>query len=209
MSLLRHCRLNFRVPPRQFAAAFLSTDAAPPPPAEQLNDGAEYFDAFSQPSATPTFDELPPAAPETAYPSANPVAASAKMDKSLSTRAEIYAVYVKSTRTNTITTLTRPNGNPVRTLTGGNLGFKGGNRSSYEAGYKCAVEIFKALEEEMKKTTEPKWQLYLNGFGQGREAIQKALMATEGQVVKPNLIRVTDKTPIKIGGTRAQKRKRR
>ncbi|KAH9947292.1 hypothetical protein B0H21DRAFT_665130, partial [Amylocystis lapponica] len=119
-----------------------------------------------------------------------------------------YSLYVKATQTNTIITLARPNGNPIQTLTGGKVGFKGGNRAGYEAGYKCAVEIFQTLKKSMDDTGDQQWELYLNGFGHGRDAVHKALMASEGLEVKRQLRRVTDKTPIKIGGTRAKKQKR-
>jgi len=47
-----------------------------------------------------------------------------------------------------------------------------------------------------------------SGFGQGRDAVFKALMTSEGDDVRPYVLRVTDNTPIKIGGTRAKKTRR-
>ena len=57
---------------------------------------------------------------------------------------------------------------------------------------------------------EPKMQLhlFLNGFGKGREAVKEALLGTEGDLIRPLVAKITDKTPIKIGGDRAKKRRR-
>ena len=51
-------------------------------------------------------------------------------------------------------------------------------------------------------------ELRFDGWGRGREAVFKALMATEGDGVRQVVKRVTDITPIKIGGTRAKKARR-
>lgn len=46
-----------------------------------------------------------------------------------------------------------------------------------------------------------------NGFGQGREAVFRALLAGEGQPTKGLISKMTDKTPVKIGGVRPKKRR--
>ena len=51
-------------------------------------------------------------------------------------------------------------------------------------------------------------EIIFKGFGQGREAMQKALLASEGEKVRPFVARLTDHTPVKIGGTRAKKARR-
>lgn len=201
MSLLRCCRPQLHVPRPRVAARFLA-DVASSTHSPDTNAG--FFDELAS-------DGGPPVGPVSNSQPVNPLTNSRakseaveKAQKQLPT----YSLYVKATRTNTIATLTSPEGKPVRVVSGGLLGFKGANRSTYEAGYRCAVDLFQKLEERMEKE-DLHWQLYLNGFGQGREATQKALMAGEGQTVKKALVRITDKTPIKIGGTRAKKQKRR
>jgi hypothetical protein len=58
--------------------------------------------------------------------------------------------------------------------------------SGYEAGYQCALRIFSRIGE-LRKTINPalgdlKLELYLNGmFGQGREAVYRALMTQDGE----------------------------
>ena len=46
-----------------------------------------------------------------------------------------------------------------------------------------------------------------NGFGQGREAAFRAMMANEGEQVRSLVKVMTDKTPIKVGGVRPKKRR--
>ena len=51
-------------------------------------------------------------------------------------------------------------------------------------------------------------ELMLNGFGQGRGALLKALSMAEGDGIRDAVTRITDKTPIRIGGVRLQKKRR-
>ena len=44
--------------------------------------------------------------------------------------------------------------------------------------------------------------------GQGRGALVKALSMAEGDGIRDAVVRVTDKTPIRVGGVRLQKRRR-
>ncbi|KAF7790112.1 hypothetical protein EIP86_001064 [Pleurotus ostreatoroseus] len=121
----------------------------------------------------------------------------------------IYSLYVKSTKTNTIVTFAKPSGNVLRTFTGGSVGFKRRNRSTYEAGHQCAMSIFEVMRKAKDKTGgRMAVQVFLNGFGQGRDAMVKALAAAEGDDLRTMIVGVTDKTPIKIGGTRAKKARR-
>jgi small subunit ribosomal protein S11 len=100
-----------------------------------------------------------------------------------------------------------PQGRIVAWFSGGSCGFKKVNRSGYEAGYQCAVRMFKKLQEITRVETF-EVDLFLKGFGQGREALQKALLASEGTAVRPLIATITDCTAIKIGGTRAKKMRR-
>jgi small subunit ribosomal protein S11 len=69
--------------------------------------------------------------------------------------------------------------------------------------------MFQKIEDYMR-VTEPAFNLELlfKGFGQGRDALQKALLTVEGENIRNLIIRLTDRTPIKIGGTRAKKARR-
>ncbi|KAF9449884.1 translational machinery component [Macrolepiota fuliginosa MF-IS2] len=123
-----------------------------------------------------------------------------------------------STRNNTITTLStltpseQPHGPPkasvVAWFSGGSVGFKKGQRAGYEAGYQCAVRVFKLLEELRQQHHDISVHLYFKGFGQGREALKTALMASEGDKIRALVKNVTDRSALKIGGTRSKKTRR-
>lgn len=109
-------------------------------------------------------------------------------------------------------------GHPIKSgsWSGGSCGFKGVNRSGYEAGYQCAVRAFARVKQLALESAEmggggsggARFEVLFKGFGRGREAVYKALMTSEGDGVRPFVTRVTDNTPIKIGGTRAKKTRR-
>ncbi|KAG8705808.1 hypothetical protein FRC08_001444 [Ceratobasidium sp. 394] len=127
---------------------------------------------------------------------------------------QVYRLHVKSTNNNTLITLIDPQGGALKggSASGGTVGFKGVGRSGYEAGYQCALRIFDRIAQ-LKKTVnwahgELKLELCLNGmFGQGREAMFRALMTQDGEHVRTLISRITDTTPIRVGGTRAKKKR--
>ncbi|KAJ7499160.1 hypothetical protein FB451DRAFT_1118085 [Mycena latifolia] len=123
-----------------------------------------------------------------------------------------YRFHCYSTRNNTKNTFTDPDGNVIAWFSGGSCAFKKRNRASYEAGYQCAVRMFEKIAETNSLAKGPNSlsiDLFLKGFGQGREALMKALMTAQGDVVRNRIVSITDRSPIKIGGTRAKKVKRR
>lgn len=115
---------------------------------------------------------------------------------------------VHSTRNNTIATFTNQEGHPIAWWSGGSCGFKKVNRASYEAGYQCTVRAFEKIIDYRKEVGPFTLEIVFKGFGQGRDAMQKALLASEGEKIRPFVSRLTDKTPVKIGGTRAKKARR-
>ncbi|WFD42426.1 hypothetical protein MPSI1_001070 [Malassezia psittaci] len=118
-----------------------------------------------------------------------------------------HRLHVQSTRNNTMVTLTAPTGEPLANASGGTVGFKKAGRSGYEAGYRAAVRIFSRIAENQKRWRINSIEVLWNGFGQGREAVFRAMLANEGEQVR-NLVKVmTDKTPIKVGGVRPKKRR--
>ncbi|KAI0771945.1 hypothetical protein BD413DRAFT_547163 [Trametes elegans] len=186
-------------PPDIFSAL---SDAAESPPAEPL-DPIEDAPAVEDGPPRPSADSYPRNAPR------NPVT-EANRAKRLAEVRPLYSVAVQATRNNTIITFARPSregGGPLVTLTGGKLGFKKSNRNGYEAGYQCAVGIIAAMKKESERR-EFEWELFLKGFGQGRDAMLTAITTAVGAEVKESLVRVTDRTPIKIGGTRGKKARR-
>lgn len=47
-------------------------------------------------------------------------------------------------------------------------------------------------------------EVVLRGYGFGREAFQKALLGSEGRIIKGLVKRVSDNTRLKFGGTRSR-----
>jgi small subunit ribosomal protein S11 len=156
----------------------------------------------------------PPVAPETSYSGTapptvrvmdpnNPLRAGSNSRRLLESRK--YQLYVQSTRNNTITTFTDEKDNPVAWFSGGSCGFKKVNRASYEAGCQCAMRIFNRIMEERRTVGPMSLEFFFKGFGQGRDALQKAMLGTDGEELRPLISRVTDRTPLKIGGTRRRR----
>ena len=128
-----------------------------------------------------------------------------------------YHLHVFSSHNNCRIVFTFPSGKLVKNgwWTSGSCGFKGSNKSTYEAGYQCAVRAFKRIEEEIANpvlkdggVSPVTVALKFKGFGWGREAVQKAFMTSEGDNIRSSVVVVEDRTPIKIGGTRAKKARR-
>ncbi|EMD40462.1 hypothetical protein CERSUDRAFT_111062 [Gelatoporia subvermispora B] len=190
-------------------ARMSTTPFADPAKDQQYSNIFSGFVESRQPTESTPEDSGPPVAPASTSNPAFHFARPSSLFASLAdAKKPCYSIYIQASRTNTVATLTNDKKNPILLLSGGKCKFKGRNRSSFEAGYQCAVGLFQRLEEENKKV-DLKWELYLKGFGQGREAVQKALLGAEGATVRHLLVRVTDITPLKVGGTRAPKAKRR
>ncbi|KAF8901729.1 hypothetical protein CPB84DRAFT_1836366 [Gymnopilus junonius] len=121
-----------------------------------------------------------------------------------------YRLHCHSSRNNTIVTFTKPDGSTIAWLSGGSTPskFTKGNRASYEAGYQCAVGIFKRIVDHNRDVEPIALDLFFKGFGEGRTAMKTALLATEGEGIRKLISSITDRTPIKIGGTRSKKQRR-
>ncbi|KAF8459020.1 hypothetical protein BGX38DRAFT_312244 [Terfezia claveryi] len=115
---------------------------------------------------------------------------------------DLYHLHIYSTKHNTHITFTDPKKNPIISVSAGNLGFKKAQRGTYDAAYQLASHVFAKLEE---KPIRPKaLEVVLRDFGEGREAVVKALLGTEGRNLKGAITRVTDATRLKFGGTRSK-----
>ncbi|KWU46539.1 translational machinery component, partial [Rhodotorula sp. JG-1b] len=142
-----------------------------------------------------------------------------------------YKLHVYSTRNNTILTLsTSPSGAqqpaagdphvPVAWVSAGSAGYKGAARGTYDAAVEVSLKMFKKIQDlveppvlsggkKLKAAGPPPTELEIvwKGFGQGRDAVFRTLMSADGDNVRHLVRRVTDATPLKIGGTRPKKRR--
>lgn len=113
-----------------------------------------------------------------------------------------HQLHINATFNNTIITLTRPNGAPLVTTSGGSAGFKKAARSGYEAAHQAAIQLLEKMNA--KNLQVPNIHIVLKGFGPGRDAAFKALVSGSPWNVK----RITDATPIPFGGCRPKKARR-
>jgi small subunit ribosomal protein S11 len=121
---------------------------------------------------------------------------------------EPYHFHIYSQRHNTHITCTRPNREPIISMSCGNIGFKKSRRGTFDAAYSLAKYVLERLIHTGWPPKMNKLEVVLRGFGQGREAAVKVLMSPEGKVLRDKIIRVADNTKIKFAGTRAKKRRR-
>ncbi|TNY22526.1 hypothetical protein DMC30DRAFT_348856 [Rhodotorula diobovata] len=132
-----------------------------------------------------------------------------------------YKLHVYSTRNNTILTLsTAPTTStasssegaaalqhPVAWVSAGNAGYKGAARGTYDAAVEVALRMFRKIQDLAAGPPPTELEVVWKGFGQGRDAVFRTLMGAEGDGVRGLVRRVTDATPLKVGGTRPKKRR--
>ncbi|KAI9645047.1 hypothetical protein NHQ30_007086 [Ciborinia camelliae] len=121
---------------------------------------------------------------------------------------EPHHFHVYATRHNTHITLTRPNREPIISLSCGNIGFRHSGRKHYDSAFQLASLVMARIHERAIGRDIQKLELVLRGFGAGREAVTKALLGTEGRWLRGKVVKVTDATRLKFGGTRSKKPRR-
>jgi len=121
---------------------------------------------------------------------------------------EPYHFHIFSHKHNTHITVTKPNRDAIISLSCGNLGFRKSNRKSYDAAYQLGAYVMDRLNQKGIVERINRLEVILRGFGAGREAVIKVLMGNEGKSLRPKIVRVSDSTRIKFGGTRSKKPRR-
>ncbi|RDW94359.1 hypothetical protein BP5796_00122 [Coleophoma crateriformis] len=124
------------------------------------------------------------------------------------TQEEPHHFHIYSTRHNTHITLTNPDRTPIISLSCGNIGFRKAGRKTYDSAFQLASYVMGRITEQGIHLQIKKLELVLRGFGQGREAVTKALMGSEGRFLRGKVVRVQDATRLKFGGTRSKKPRR-
>lgn len=125
-------------------------------------------------------------------------------------QAKPYKLHALCSGNNAIFTLQDEFGKTRSRISGGMCGgFKNSQRATYEAGYQVAVGMFqKIVKERDVRKVQIEVEIRMKGRGMAREALLKALTTPEGEKIRDWIVRLTDVTPIKIGGTRAKKARR-
>lgn len=121
---------------------------------------------------------------------------------------EPFHLHVFSHKHNTHITCTRPNREPIISLSAGNLGFKKHRRGMFDSGYSLTKYVLDRLVYMGYASKINKLEVVLRGFGQGRDAAVKCLMSPEGQLLRDKIVRVADSTRLKFGGTRSPRKRR-
>lgn len=121
---------------------------------------------------------------------------------------EPYHFHVYSHRHNTHVTFTKPNRDAIVSLSCGNLGFRKSQRKHYDSAYQLTAFVIDRLQQGGWHKKVEAVEVVLRGFGPGREAATKVLMGSEGKLWRSKIVRVTDSTRIKFGGTRSKKPRR-
>lgn len=136
---------------------------------------------------------------------------------------EPYHLNIYAHKHNMHITFTEPSRSVILSLSAGNIGLRKAQRSTFDAAYQLATYAMRKMAEKQwriggKKMTMNKMytlrdiqsgnqgpgiEVVIRGFGPGREAFQKALLGTEGQMIRPLIKKVTDSTRLKFGGTRS------
>lgn len=95
---------------------------------------------------------------------------------------------------------------PRFSLSTGNLGFRKAARGEYEAAFQTSARLFQLIHD--KKLMDKGIEVVMKDFGKGREAFIAALNGKEGNLIRKNVVRVSDVTPLKFGGVRAPRQRR-
>jgi small subunit ribosomal protein S11 len=139
-------------------------------------------------------------------------------------KPEPHHFHIYSTKHNTHITLTRPNREPVLSFSSGNIGFRKGQRGSYDAGFQLAAYVMKTIQDRGLLRSENAFsienaegvskgkgaetpikslEVVIRGFGKGRDAVLKALLGNEGRLLRGKVMRISDTSRLKFGGTRS------
>ncbi|OZJ04887.1 hypothetical protein BZG36_02501 [Bifiguratus adelaidae] len=128
----------------------------------------------------------------------------AAMPRPISTKpaAKQHQLHIFASYNNTIITLTKPDGSPLVTTSGGSAGFKKAARGGYEAAHQAANQLLAKMTDKNIRANDI--HVIFKGFGPGRDAAYKALVAGRSWKVK----RITDATPVPFNGCRPPKTRR-
>lgn len=108
-------------------------------------------------------------------------------------------IYIQSTYNNTVVTITDLNGNVVAWASAGSLGFKGAKKATPYA----ASAIVKDIVNRTRPSGLREVEVYVKGFGTGRESAIRAVPANGLDIIS-----IKDITPVPHGGCRPPKPRR-
>ncbi|KAI0485242.1 translational machinery component [Xylariaceae sp. FL0804] len=135
-------------------------------------------------------------------------AAATAREAEYGSRDEPFHFHVLSHRHNTHITVTKPNRGAILSVSAGNLGFRKSKRGSYDAAYQLCSHVIDKLNQGAWNHKIDTLEVVLSGFGMGREAATKVLLGNEGRPLRGKIVKVSDATKLKFGGTRSRNPRR-
>lgn len=135
---------------------------------------------------------------------ANPDAFAAHADYN----EEPHHLHVFAHKHNCHITLTRPNREPIISLSNGNLGFKKSNRKHFDTCFQLSAYVLQQIKDKGLVPQIKKLELCMRGFGPGREALTKAILGSEGRLLRGKIVKVSDATRLKFGGVKSPRLRR-
>ncbi|KAI1100705.1 translational machinery component [Jackrogersella minutella] len=121
---------------------------------------------------------------------------------------EPFHFHIYAHKHNAHITVTKPNRNAIISMSTGQIGFKKSKRSGYDAAYQLTTYVIDKLHQGNWHKNISTMEVVLRGFGPGREAATKVLLGTEGRYLRNKIVKVSDATRLKFGGTRSPKPRR-
>ncbi|KAL8995668.1 MAG: hypothetical protein Q9169_004638 [Polycauliona sp. 2 TL-2023] len=117
-------------------------------------------------------------------------------------------LHVYATKHNTHITLTAPSRDPIISVSAGTIGFRKAARGTYDAAYQLGAYVMGRIQQQGLLAQIQHLEVVMRDFGPGREAVSKILLGSEGRNLRGRVIRVSDCTRLKFGGTRSKKPRR-
>ena len=121
---------------------------------------------------------------------------------------EPFHLHIYCHKHNTHVTCTKPNRDAIISMSTGQVGFRKGKRKGYDSAYSLTKYVLERLLHTGWPPKINRLELVLRGHGKGREGALKVLMSPEGKIMREKIVRVSDSTRIKFGGTRGQRARR-
>lgn len=121
---------------------------------------------------------------------------------------EKHKLNIYATKHNTHITLANPKRDSLISVSCGNIGFRKAGRGTYDAAYQLAAFAMSRIKDKGLLPQIKQVELIYRGFGAGREAVTKAILGVEGKQIRPLIVKLSDSTRLKFGGTRSKKPRR-
>ncbi|KAI4269109.1 MAG: hypothetical protein L6R38_007590 [Xanthoria sp. 2 TBL-2021] len=117
-------------------------------------------------------------------------------------------LHIYATKHNTHITLTAPSRDPIISVSAGTIGFRKAARGTYDAAYQLGAYVMGRIQQQGLLAQIQHLEVVLRDFGPGRDAVSKILLGSEGRNLRGRVVRVSDCTRLKFGGTRSKKPRR-